>query len=273
MHETVAGLVPAAGHGYFVRRGKWTSKLLASVGGKAVIVHVVEALKESHSCKPILVVKNGVYGAAIQKSLKKLGQSDLFFATQPWRIGTADVLSRGIDLFAPMGITQVVMVFGDMLFVKPETISELVELHQINRPAITMLTVPIRKDHPLARCFAQYGVVRRDSRGQVCGTIERRLVENVDDLPDGEHINPSVYVFNLAWAGQASPHVKPLDRRDGFTHELPVTDLLRIASEQRVRVLEVSREIPEQAIQVNKHADLLIARKLYRQLKIQGGGL
>jgi len=195
----------------------------------------------------------------------RLGYTDLVYTKHHWRLGTAEVLSRALGILQGQGLRHGLMIFADHLFIQPETIKHLVETHLIEHSAITMLTIPVRKNHLLSRCFAQYGVVKRDERGQVCGTIERRKVGRVEELPDGEHVNSSVFVFDLDWVDSALPGVEHVGREDGFTPELHVTYLLGVASRQKKRVKEVCLDIPEQAIQVNTEEDLRAARELYQQ--------
>ena len=266
MQQNVAGIIPAAGAGHFFRHRRKISKLLAVVGGMPVIGHVVKHLKESRACSTIVVGKNHLYGDEIQKALTNIGHGDLVFIKDHWGLGTAAVLSRAVGLLLERGVNHGVMIFADGLFIRPETISHLVGAHLVRpQPVITMLTVPVSKNHPLAHCFAQYGVVKRDRWGQVCGTIERRAVKSPGDLSDGEHINPSVFVFNLDWVDQALPEIRPVAKGNGFIGEFHVTHLLGVASKQRAAVKEVSLEIPEQAVQINTEEDLQVARQLYQQ--------
>src|SRR3989338_911845 len=186
MRELVGGIIPAAGAGCFVRDNRKISKLLAEVGGLSIIGHVVANLKASQTCSTIVVGKNHLYGDQIQHELMRLGYTDLVYTKHHWRLGTAEVLSRALGILQGQGLRHGLMIFADHLFIQPETIKHLVETHLIEHSAITMLTIPVRKNHLLSRCFAQYGVVKRDERGQVCGTIERRKVGRVEELPDGE---------------------------------------------------------------------------------------
>ncbi|MDP3993967.1 MAG: NTP transferase domain-containing protein [bacterium] len=265
MRELVGGIIPAAGAGCFVRDNRKISKLLAEVGGLPIIGHVVANLKASQICSTIVVGKNHLYGDQIQHELMRLGHTDLVYTKHHWRLGTAEVLSQALSILQSNGLRHGIMIFADHLFIQPETIKQLEETHLAEQPVITMLTIPVRKNHPLSRCFSQYGVVKRDHRGQVCGTIERRKVGAIDDLPDGEHVNSSVFVFDLDWVDRALPEIGHVIREDGFTPELHVTHLLGVASKHGAFVKEVCLDIPEQAIQVNTEDDLRVARQLCQQ--------
>ncbi|MDH5373194.1 MAG: bifunctional UDP-N-acetylglucosamine diphosphorylase/glucosamine-1-phosphate N-acetyltransferase GlmU, partial [Acidimicrobiia bacterium] len=81
----------------------------------------------------------------------------------------------------------VLVIPGDTPLLRPETLRELVELHNSDRPAATMLTARI--ENPFG-----YGRVLRDDEGNVTGIVEHR-----DATPEQlavDEINAGVYIFD-----------------------------------------------------------------------------
>ncbi len=174
-------VVLAAGEGVRLRPLTLTRpKHLLPVGGKPILVRLLEALREAGVGEAVLVT---YYMADMIKSLLGSGEGlgmSLEYARQKGVLGTADaVLSAGKYVHGE----PFIVVYGDLLL-KPEVILRVVEEFRRSGPSASMAVVEV--DEPW-----RYGVVSLED-GRVRGMVEKP--------PKGAEpsslANAGVYVFS-----------------------------------------------------------------------------
>ncbi|AFL87692.1 glucosamine-1-phosphate N-acetyltransferase, UDP-N-acetylglucosamine pyrophosphorylase [Terriglobus roseus DSM 18391] len=182
-------VIMAAGKGTRLKSAR--PKVLHAVGGKALLLHVIEAAKTQVSAHDILVVV-GHQAAQVQAAAQPTG---VRFVLQPQQLGTGHALQCVRDWYAETGTqppTHLIVLSGDVPLIRPETIAALRNTHIEQDAAMTILTA-IPPDP------TGYGRVLRKQDGteDVAGIVEQKsLTEDQLATPERlREINSGIYAF------------------------------------------------------------------------------
>jgi bifunctional UDP-N-acetylglucosamine pyrophosphorylase / glucosamine-1-phosphate N-acetyltransferase len=192
-----------------------TPKLLHTICGWPMIAWPVAAARGVGASKIVVVDAPGL-------PLRAHLDDDVTVAVQEQPLGTGDALKAAGEHF---GSGSVVVLYGDVPLIRPQTIVNLVQAHEQADVAATMLTaIP---DDP-----SGYGRVIRDDRGDVLRVAETKKPGDAtaDELQVRE-VNTGIYVFNAATLAAALgqvgkenvqgeyylPDVLPILRSDGHS--------------------------------------------------------
>ncbi|MBP6004125.1 MAG: bifunctional UDP-N-acetylglucosamine diphosphorylase/glucosamine-1-phosphate N-acetyltransferase GlmU [Pyrinomonadaceae bacterium] len=179
-------LILAAGLGTRMRSD--LAKVLHRLDGRPLINHVLDAAVSLSPKKIYTVI--GHQGEDVKKAvLNDLDGSIAEFAWQQQMLGTGDAVNAAREMLENEDSTLLVL-SGDVPMIRPETLEELVRLHNDHhgrRAACTVLTVKLQDP-------TGYGRVIRDE----LGTFDR-IVEQKDGSPDElavNEINSGIYCFD-----------------------------------------------------------------------------
>lgn len=249
--EKIAAVVLAAGKGKRMGSvdGSEIPKVMFKANGKSLVRYSVDALKNAGVENIVLVVG---YKKEIVKDC--FGNS-VEYAEQKEQLGTGHAtLSAKENL---EGKTDAVSVcYGDMPLYKPETIKNLIDYYESNKPTIAMLTVDF--DDP---GFWAFGRIIRDENDEVNAIVEQKDCNN-EQLKIKES-NPGFYIFNSGWLWENLQKIKT----DNAQGEYLLTDIVSLAKKQgkKIGTVKVSEEsevlgvnTPEQLKQVE---EILKSRK------------
>jgi len=238
---TLRAVVLAAGAG--TRMKSDLPKPLHEVCGKAMVLHVVDALAATQPDEISVVVGHG--GVLVVETVQQAAPTwaNIRFATQHEQHGTGHATQIGVTaLSAPSADDAVIVLPGDTPLLTAETINRLVSHHIANSHSLTLLTSEL--DDPTG-----YGRIVRKADGSV-----ERIVEQRDASPAELLIkewNAGVYVFNHA---QLLPALSELSA-DNSQHEYYLTDAVS-ALAQDGHVGSISTE-PDETRGVNDHEQLV----------------
>jgi bifunctional UDP-N-acetylglucosamine pyrophosphorylase/glucosamine-1-phosphate N-acetyltransferase len=237
----LAIVILAAGHG--TRMKSRRQKVLHEVGGKPMVQHVVDTAWIVAGWKPFLVV-----------GPKETGARDLFgdrVATviQEERLGTGHAVQMAAPVLAGEA-EQVLVMYGDMPLLRPETLQLLAQKQAATGAALSMLTMIGPPD-------STYGRILRDEDGGVCEIME---VAQAGRRPDAEAIlairelNVGVYCFQAEWLWANVPHLPLRQARSGVEYYL--TDLVEMAINQGRAVEAVILEDADEGLGAGTRAEL-----------------
>ncbi|MDR9403468.1 MAG: bifunctional UDP-N-acetylglucosamine diphosphorylase/glucosamine-1-phosphate N-acetyltransferase GlmU [Halothece sp. Uz-M2-17] len=187
----VAVAILAAGRG--TRMKSSLPKVLHPLGGKSMLERVLDSCALIQPSRYFVIVG---YGAEeVKASLSHWNQVE--FILQEQQLGTGHAVQQ---LLPPLqGSDENVLILnGDVPLLRQETLQQLLETHQTNGNAATLLTAQL--DHPQG-----YGRVFCDETNQVEAIIEDR-----DCTPDqklNQRINAGVYCFNWQKLAEILPHL------------------------------------------------------------------
>ena len=156
----ICALVAAAGRG--TRAGLPYPKTLFPIQGKPILVRVAELLAPYDQHPTVIVSPNGYQ--PIQECLDGAGVA-AHLIVQPEPRGMGDAVLRFDQSPAFDNAVHVLLVWGDVPFIQPQTIASLVDEHLEKGNDFTFAT---------RRVDSAYTVVSRDEAGQVTGVVETR---------------------------------------------------------------------------------------------------
>jgi bifunctional UDP-N-acetylglucosamine pyrophosphorylase/glucosamine-1-phosphate N-acetyltransferase len=207
----------AAGQG--TRMKSDLPKVLHPLCGKPMLWHVLEALKDAATEKPVVIVGHGA-----EEVKKYLGDSAECVLQEP-QLGTGHAAMQAESLLT--GKTDYVIVtYADMPLLRAETFKRLLETQRLNPGPLSLLTVIA--DDP--RGFGR--IVRKTD-----GTVEA-IVEEYVATPEQREIkelNVGAYCFKADWLWDALHRIEKNPRKG----EYYLTDIVEIA---------VKDDLPVQAV-------------------------
>ena len=252
---TLRAVVLAAGAGTRMRSD--LPKPLHEVCGKAMVLHVIDALTVTQPDEIAVVVGHG--GDLVAETVQQAAPTwaNIKFATQHEQHGTGHATQVGITvLSAPSADDAVIVLPGDTPLLTAETINRLVSEHIANGDSSTLLTSEL--DDPTG-----YGRIVRKTDGSV-----ERIVEQRDATPTELLItewNAGVYVFNHS---ELLPALGELST-DNSQHEYYLTDAIA-ALAQDGHVGSVGTE-PDETRGVNDREQLAEVEHIMRARDHQNG--
>jgi bifunctional UDP-N-acetylglucosamine pyrophosphorylase / glucosamine-1-phosphate N-acetyltransferase len=249
----IFSIVLAAGQGKRMKSKLY--KVLHPVCGKPMVGHVLDAVESLQARRNIVVVGHGA--EAVKDYLGDRAE----YVLQKEQLGTGHAALQAKELLEQEdGITLVVC--GDTPLIREETLRRMVELHQRQGAAATVLTADF------ANPFG-YGRVLRDGSGQVTGIVEQK-----DCTPEQaavREINTGTYCFDNKKLFAALGMVK----NDNAQKEYYLTDVVKILKGQGDKVLAHCTDDLAEAIGVNdrvalSEAEQLMKSRIIRQHMVNG---
>lgn len=221
-------------------------KVLNELHGRPLISHVLDAVKASGVCdSPVIVV-----GKKREMVMDELG-AGYRYAVQEEQLGTGHaVLAAKAAL---IGSTAPVMVlYGDMPYIKAETIRTIAETHAAAKATLTMATVTVPDFEGWRAGFYDFGRIIRDGDGHIVHTVEKKDA-TAEELLVME-LNPCYFCFDSAWLWQ---HLEKLENTNA-QGEYYLTDVVKMAVAEGVKISSVAID-PKEALGVNtkEHLELL----------------
>ena len=211
--NNVYAIILAAGKGTRMRED--SPKVLTPIFGKSFIEYVIDSLIEAGVTKIIPIV--GFQADKVQSILGNRYE----YAIQSEQLGTGHAVKMARTLLQDQeGITLIIA--GDQPFIKSTTIRSLIELHNNNLNALTLLTI----DNPNPYGYGR--IIRRND--QIIGMVEE--VDATDIQKEIKEVNLTTYVFEnkLLWK-----HIDEITNNNK-KHEYYINDLVGIFNQHGYKV-------------------------------------
>ncbi|MCE5258905.1 MAG: bifunctional UDP-N-acetylglucosamine diphosphorylase/glucosamine-1-phosphate N-acetyltransferase GlmU [Chloroflexi bacterium] len=251
--QSLAAVILAAGQG--TRMKSALPKVLHSVGGQPLITWSLQAAR-SLSAQPIVVVVG--YGADQVKA--QVGNA-VEYTYQEQRLGTGHAVMQARGML--LGRAELVMVlYGDMPCLRPETLARLVEIQRCKHPALTLLSV--RSDDSMG-----FGRVVRNKAGCVQAIVEEAVAS--PEILALKELNCGVYCFNAAFLWEYILQIPVTQPKD----EYYLTDMvgLAVANHLPVEVLTIDDASEVQGINTRvqlANSELIMRRRTNERLMLDG---
>jgi bifunctional UDP-N-acetylglucosamine pyrophosphorylase/glucosamine-1-phosphate N-acetyltransferase len=230
----VTAILLAAGQG--TRMKSDLPKVLHPVAGKAMIWHALEAIKQSTTEKPVVIVGHGA-----EEVTKYLGDSAETVLQEP-QLGTGHAVMQAEAVLKDK--TDLVLVcYSDMPLLRSETLQKLVETQKNNKGPLSILTVIA--DDPRG-----FGRVIRKKDGTVEAVIEEYVA--TPEQAQVKELNVGGYCFEANWLWDAL-HRIPKNPKKG---EYYLTDIVELASKQNLPVRAIVMDDIEETIGINTRVHL-----------------
>ncbi|MBL8029811.1 MAG: NTP transferase domain-containing protein [Candidatus Doudnabacteria bacterium] len=246
-------VVLAAGKG--TRMGGDMPKVLVGLKSKPLILHLLHELEKINQLiKPVVVV-----GYQAEKVRAVLGD-DYLFAYQSKQLGTAHALLAAKE---KVRAENILVLYGDMPFIRAESLRSLMKLHRDKAAKISMLTSRVESFQDPYNSLETYGRIIREPQYEKNKELESKIVKIVEykDATEEERkiteVNPGIYMFNTEWLW---PNLEKI-KNGNAQSEYYLTDIVALAIGQNVSVSTLSVN-PKEVLGVNTPEHLEVAKEL-----------
>lgn len=243
---TIASVILAAGLGKRMRSN--LPKTLHPLLGKPIVFHALDAVLPYVGLAPVLVT--GFGGEQVREELARAYGSAVTFALQAEQLGTGHAVRSAEDQLRGKA-DMLLVTFGDMPMLRPETIERLIQNHRETGSTLTMTSV-------IGDLPRGFGRVVRSSDGSVQAIVEE-AVATPEQLKIREY-NISAYCFDAEWMWQNLEKLKPSPKGEFY-----ITDLVAEAKAQACRVEAVVLEDPAEGLGINNRVDLADCERALRK--------
>ena len=153
-------LIVAAGKG--TRAGLAYPKTLHPVEGKPILIRILESL-ETFDSKPTIIVSQN--GKSLIKDCLNENNKKAHLVIQNNPLGMGDAVLRFNDSPAAIETKDIILVWGDIPFLRAQTVSKLVDSHIKEANSFTLASIKVN---------SAYTIISRDNKGKVQSVIETR---------------------------------------------------------------------------------------------------
>ena len=228
-------IILAAGLGKRMRSD--LPKVLHPVGGKPMLVHVIDAARLLAPSRIVVVVGHGA-----ERVREQCAADDIQWAIQDPPRGTGHAVEQAWPLLAGDGSdASVLILYGDVPLVEPASLRTLVEAAEAGSLAIQTQGL----DDPTG-----YGRVVRDVNDRVV-----RIVEHKDATPEQRRIREIYTGIMAAPSARLAAWVKKLDSSNE-QNEFYLTDVIAMASADGVTIASAQPAHPRETMGINSKLQL-----------------
>lgn len=235
----------AAGKGTRLKSAR--PKVLHEIGGKALLLHVIDAALQVVPASAITVVighQADTVRAAVEAVPHNAG---IRFVLQTEQRGTGHALQQVKAAFA--GTTtppeNLLVLSGDVPLIRPETIQALIDFHRTFRAQMTVLTAFPSISHGYGR------ILRKGDGPEILAIIEQKSL-SPEQLSLRE-INSGIYAFQTA---SLFNHLDKLTT-DNAHGEFYLTDVARLMVESGERVAALPTDNIDEVLGANTIAEMM----------------
>jgi bifunctional UDP-N-acetylglucosamine pyrophosphorylase / glucosamine-1-phosphate N-acetyltransferase len=228
----IAVAVLAAGKG--TRMKSTLPKVLHSLGGRSLVEWVLHGLGEIQPSRQLVII--GYQGEKVREALQHL--PNIEFVEQTQQLGTGHAVQQVLPHLEGFAGNLIVL-NGDVPLMRPETLKLLLDTHEQNHNAATVLTAQVPDP-------TGYGRVICDGNN-----ILKQIVEHRDCTPaqrQNRRVNAGIYCFRWADLAVALPKLQSNNDQQEFY----LTDVVTMLSP----VMAVDVEDYEEILGINDRKQL-----------------
>lgn len=258
-------IVMAAGLGKRMKSNH--AKVLHQVAGQAMVLYAVDVALRLAGHRIAVVV--GHQADRVQQVIEagmagRLRAEAVSIVEQAEQLGTGHAVMQSRSVFVAEKATrptQYLILNGDTPLLKEQTARDLVRVHQSQDATVTILTATLNDPSGYGRVIRRVSDVQH---GDVASSDVLKIVEDRDATPAERattEINVGTYVVSGDFLFDALDKLKP----DNAQGEFYLTDIVRIAVAQGLRVAAVTLQEPVEGLGVNTRQQLAAAEQVVRQ--------
>lgn len=240
--EYVITLIMAAGKGTRMKSNK--SKLVQKIYDKELVKRVVDVAKAIDSDEIITVI------GYLKEQVKDVLGDEVKYAYQEEVLGTGHaVMQASKYLEGKKG--KVVILYGDVPILRPETVKNLVSKSIKNKECATLLTAIY--ENPTG-----YGRIVRDEGGNIKQIVEEKDADSVQK--EIKEINSGIYCFDIEELLKALPKINSNNAQG----EYYLTDVIKIMNDSGLKTGAVIVEDNTEILGVNDRMQLELLTRVLR---------
>lgn len=237
----LAVVVLAAGKG--TRMKSSLAKVLQPLNKQPLLYYVLESLIPLSPDLSVVVV-----GFQSERVRDAFSDEGLIFVEQKEQLGTGHAAQQAESALSDFS-GDILVVCGDMPFIKSQTLIDLVNRHRKTGAGCTVLTLkaPEKKD---------FGRIIRDEKGAVVKIVENKDASESEKKVD--EFNSGVYCFDKSLFCKALRSIS----NDNVQKEYYLTDTLEYAMKKGCPVASVETVDTDEIFGINSPEDLTRAERL-----------
>src|SRR3989338_4532957 len=229
-HKT-AIVILAAGDGK--RMKSELPKMMHTLAGKPLVEHVLDNAVSSGLCeKPIVVVS--ARHTLVQDYLKEKAE----YVIQQEQLGTGHAVAVTESKLAGL-VDEVIVLYGDMPFLKAESIRKLAQHHAKSSAVLTLFTTTPSDFSGWQRAFYAFGRIIRDTAGNIARVVDVRDASEKE--LEIKEVSTCFFCFKADWLWD---HLKKLNKNNA-QQEYYLTDLLKMAFDEGAKVESLDLDTKE----------------------------
>ncbi len=248
----IVGIILAAGKGTRIK-SKNSNKVTIPFLNKPLIIYAVDLF--SDICDMTVVVV-GAFAQSVKEVLKN---HQVTYAYQHKRFGTAHAVKVGLSALENKNLyPEIALVsYGDhTMFYKKETVKKFIELHKKEKAAVSIITTLYNEPNKLA-----FGRVIRNKDGFVVDNIEQK--DATVEQKKIKELNAGFYCFDFNFLKKNISKVK----KSPITGEYYINSLIKIAVNQKQKVVGFKVPFSGVGIGINRHEELEESQKIYQKIQ------
>ncbi|MBP5470865.1 MAG: NTP transferase domain-containing protein [Candidatus Riflebacteria bacterium] len=238
MLSELHALILAAGKG--TRMKSELPKVVHPILGRPMVSYVIDAVKAVGCGKTILVT--GYKSDVVKASLQDLNDGSIDYTEQTEQLGTGHAVQCYVKT-ATNRPKDLLVVCGDTPLISVETLNKMVEIHNTQKPAITMMTLIMNEP-------GNYGRIVRSKDGNVIAIREAK--DSSEEELKIKEINLGVYLFDSDFLFNNIFNLKPNNKQK----EYYLTDMIEIAAQQGKKVIAVIEKDESSTLGINSRQHL-----------------
>ncbi len=242
-NEYVMTLIMAAGKGTRMNSNK--SKLVHKIYDRELVRRVVDLAKKIGSDEIVAVVGH------LKEQVQEVLEDEVNYAFQEELLGTGHAVMQAKP-FLKGKKGKVVILYGDVPIIRPETLKNLISKSIKNKEYATLLTAIY--ENPTG-----YGRIIRDEGGNIKGIVEEKDADPLQKKHIKE-INSGIYCFDIEELLRAIDKIKPNNAQG----EYYLTDVIKIMNEEGLKTGAVIVEDNTEILGVNDRAQLELLTRVLR---------
>ncbi len=242
----LAAVILAAGKG--TRMKTDIPKVLHKINSKSLITYVAECAEKIVGGNIHIVV--GHQAERVKNEIKK--HFSAVYAFQKDMLGTGDAVKVALGGL-PDNVKDVLVLNGDVPFIKEKTLLTLINSHKKNRNSVTLLSAEI--DEP-----AGYGRIIQNNDGDVI-CIKEEADTNIEEKKI-KKVNSGIYCFKREFLEYALPKIESTNAQE----EYYLTDVIEIAIKKNMRTGLIPANDWREVVGINTLAELESAKVLLKEI-------
>lgn len=242
-NEYVMTLIMAAGKGTRMNSNK--SKLVHKIYDKELVRRVVDLAENIGSDEIVAVVGH------LKDQVQAVLGDEVHYAYQEELLGTGHAVMQAKP-FLEGKKGKVVILYGDVPIIRPETLKNLIYKSIKNKEYATLLTAIY--ENPTG-----YGRIIRDEGGNIKGIVEEKDADPLQKKHIKE-INSGIYCFDIEELLRAIDKIKP----DNAQGEYYLTDVIKIMNDEGLKTGAVIVEDNTEILGVNDRSQLELLTRVLR---------
>jgi bifunctional UDP-N-acetylglucosamine pyrophosphorylase/glucosamine-1-phosphate N-acetyltransferase len=176
---------------------------------------------------------------------------EYLYSLQESQLGTGHAVLSAKE---KVSAENVVILYGDMPFIKAGSLQKLIDLHCHNNSVMSMFTAFIDPEDELSTSLIGYGRIIRKNNHLA------RIVEFADATDQEKQVlevNPGIYIFQTKWLFENLEKIKNSNKQE----EYYLTDILEIAVNQNIEIQSLPIHFKE-VYGINTQEHLKTAHKI-----------